>query len=378
MKDSWVIGILSAILVFFMVLMLWPHMEVTLNGRNDFAPFYSGAKLLESGNLYDREALMEQERRLIGSFSDEHGYIRLPFHAAFLWPLTLLPYMTAYAIWEAALILSWIGFVVLWRPPGGSMNVLLASMSFPVFAAIANGQDTVFLLLILAVTMILYRGDRKFWAGALYSLCAIKFHLFLLTPLLILGRREWRFARGFLSGGTVLAAISFAVAGWSWPLELIESAINPEFSPRTAQMANLHGVMMNLPGGWVLEVFIAIAIAVAVWIVCRRMSFEYALAATLIGGFVLSIHSYVQDLAVTLPAVMILTSVSARKGLRTAAFLLAVPPLHLLVFLGYPATAGIVALLLIVIAWMLREALQADVAQPADPLAVPDTSGSKT
>ena len=106
MKDSWVIGILSAILVFFMVLMLWPHMEVTLNGRNDFAPFYSGAKLLEGGNLYDREALMEQERRLIGSFSDEHGYIRLPFHAAFLWPLTLLPYMTAYAIWEAALILS--------------------------------------------------------------------------------------------------------------------------------------------------------------------------------------------------------------------------------------------------------------------------------
>ena len=74
-----------------------------------------------------------------------------------MWPLTLLPYMAAYWIWEAALIFCWISFVVLWRPPGGSMNVLLASMSFPVFAGIAMGQDTVVLLAILAVMMILYQ-----------------------------------------------------------------------------------------------------------------------------------------------------------------------------------------------------------------------------
>ena len=212
----------------------------------------------------------------------------------------------------------------------------------------------------------------------MYSLCAIKFHLFLLTPLLILGRREWRFACGFLSSGAVLAAISFAVAGWRWPLEFLESAINPEFSPEAVQTANLHGVMMNLPGRWVLEILVGLAIAVAVWIVCRRMSFEYGLAATLIGGFVLSIHSYLPDLAVTLPAVLILTTVSARKDLRTAAFILAVPPVHLLFVAGYPSTAGIVALLLVVIGLMLREALQADTAQEGAPLAVPDPSVSKT
>ena len=59
MKDSWTIGILSAMNVFLMVLLLSAGMELILNGRNDFTPFYGGAKLLETGNLYDREALME-------------------------------------------------------------------------------------------------------------------------------------------------------------------------------------------------------------------------------------------------------------------------------------------------------------------------------
>lgn len=377
MKDSWIIGILSAIVIAFMVMMLLSHMELTLNGRNDFAPFYGGAQLLESGQLYNHEALMERERHLIGVFSDQHGYIRLPFHAAFVWPLTLLPYMTAYCIWEAALILSWIAFIFLWRPPGGSMNLLLASMSFPVFAAIANGQDTVFLLLILAVMMMLYRGDRKFLAGMVYSLCAIKFHLFLLTPLLIFGKREWLFARGFLSGGAVLAAISFAVAGWHWPIEFLESAVNPEFSPKTLDMINLHGVMLNLPGGWALEIVIGLAITAAVWVICRRMSFEYALAATLIGGYVLSIHSYLPDLAITLPAVLIVISVSTAKSLRTLTFLLAVPPLHLLFFAGYPASAGVVAVLLAVIGLMLREALQTDAVKADVAGAVLDASRSQ-
>ena len=360
MKDSWIIGILSAIIVAFMVMMLWSHMELTLNGRNDFAAFYGGAKLLESGQLYDREALMEQEQNVLGMISDQHGYVRLPFYAAFTWPLTLLPYMTAYCIWEAALILSWIAFVFLWKPPGGSMNLLLASMSFPAFAGIANGQDVLFLLVVLAVMMILYRDDRKFWAGAAYSLCAIKLHLFFLTPLLIFGRREWSFARGFLSGGGVLAAISFAVAGSRWPIDFVESAVNPEFSPKTLGMTNLHGVMMNLPGGWALEIVVALAIAAAVWIICRRKSFEYGLAATLIGGYVLSIHSYLPDLAITLPAVLILITLSKRKSVRTVAFILAMPPLHMLFFLGYPASAGVITLFLTLISLMLREALQAD------------------
>ncbi len=129
---------------------------------------------------------------------------------------------------------------------------------------------------------------------------------------------------------------------------------------KTLGMTNLHGVMMNLPGGWALEIVVALAIAAAVWIICRRKSFEYGLAATLIGGYVLSIHSYLPDLAITLPAVLILITLSKRKSVRTVAFILAMPPLHMLFFLGYPASAGVITLFLTLISLMLREALQAD------------------
>jgi len=290
-KDSWIIGILSVVFLIFMLMMFVSHLEPTLKGHNDFAAFYSGAKLLDTGNLYDGEALLRQEELAISTSSDQHGYIRLPFHAAFIWPLSRLPYMAAYTVWEISLVLSTLAFVTFWRPPGGGMNVLLVSMSFPIFAGIANGQDTLFLLLFLTGVVMQYRRGRKFLAGAIFSLCTIKFHLFLLTPLLIAARGEWRFARGFLTGGGILAVVSFAAAGWSWPLELFTSALNPQFSPSTLKMANLHGVMSNIPAGGALGVAIAIAVAVAVWVICRRSSFEYGLAAVLIGGFTLSIHA---------------------------------------------------------------------------------------
>ena len=376
MKDSWIIGILSAIMLAFMAMMFGPHMELTLNGRTDFAAFYAGAALLESGKLYDRDALREQEELALGMFADNHGYIRLPFHAAFVWPLSRLPYLTAYAIWEVMLILSTIAFVVFWRPPGGSMNVLLVSMSFPVAAGIANGQDTPFLLLLLTGMVVQYRRGRTFWAGVFLSLCAIKFHLFLLTPLFIVARREWRLAQGFLVGGAALAAISFGVAGWSWPAEFLESALNPQFSPDTFRMANLHGVMTNVPASGPLEVVIAIAIAVVAWIVCRRTSFEYGLAAMLIGGFLLSIHAYLPDLVITLPAVLILIARSQSKALKTVAFTLALPPLHLLFFAGSPYTAVILVVSLTVLALMTHEALRAPA--QADSLAsAPATADSQ-
>lgn len=375
MKDSWIIGILSVINLIFMLMMFAAHLEPKLKGHNDFAAFYSGAKLLDTGNLYDSIALRTQEELAIGISSGQHGYIRFPFHAAFVWPLSRLPYMTAYTIWEMSLILSTIAFVILWRPPGGGMNVLLVSMSFPVLAGIANGQDTLFLLLFLTGVVIQHRRGSKFLAGAILSLCAIKFHLFLLVPLLIAARREWCFARGFLAGGGVLAIVSFAAAGWNWPLELVTSALNPQFSPRTLEMANLHGVMANVPAGGALEVAIGIAVAIAVWVICRRAGFEYGLAAVLIGGFTLSVHAYLPDLVVTLPAVLILIARSQSKAVKVVAFTLALPPIHLLFFVGFPLTITVLAVSLTAIALMTREVLRGPI--EADSIvAVPATADS--
>ena len=166
------------------------------------------------------------------------------------------------------------------------------------------------------------------------------------------------FRSGFLTGGGILAVVSFAAAGWSWPLELFTSALNPQFSPSTLKMANLYGVMSNIPAGGALEVAIAIAVAVAVWVICRRSSFEYGLAAILIGGFTLSVHAYLPDLVVTLPAVLILITRSQSKAVKTVVFALALPPIHLSFFTGFPITTAVLAVLLTTIALMTREVLR--------------------
>ena len=348
MKDSWIIAIVTVIVLFFMVVLFSPYQERTLSGANDFVVFYSGGRLLDGGDLYERHRLQEQATQAIGTFSSEHGYIRLPFHAALLWPLSRLPYLWAYAVWELAALAAFVAFILLWHPPGGQLNVLFAAMSVPAFTSIANGQDTTFLVLLIAGSVALYRRDRKGWAGAVCSLLAIKIHLFLPLPVWIVARREWRFAKGLLAGGGVLAAVSFLAAGWGWPLKFLASVLNPEFSPRTTEMANLHAVLTLLGGGFVWEAGIAVTIVAAVWIVSARMSFDYAFAIMLTSGFLLSIHAYLPDLLITLPAALALTTVSSRRLVKAMAFLLLAPPVHLMVMAGFP-TATVVALALLVL-----------------------------
>ena len=356
MKDSWTIAILTAVVLCFMVVLLSSYRELTFTGKNDFVAFYGGARLLDTGDLYDRERLKEEAIRAIGTYSHQHGYVRLPFHAAFVWPMSRLPYLSAYLIWEAAAVAAFAAFVIFWRPPGGQLNMLFAAMSVPAFTSIANGQDCTFLLLFILGTVFLYRRGERFRAGAVLSLCAIKFHLFLLLPVLILARREWRLAQGLMSGGAVLAMVSFAVAGWTWPMQFVESALNPAFSPKTDQMANLHGVMAQAPGGAVWESMIAATVIVAVWIVSRKMSFDYAFSVMLAGGFLCSIHAYLPDLVITLPAAMTLTAISNRRLVKAAAFLLLAPPMHLAVLAGFPASACVAAAMIVLTCAAAHEA----------------------
>ena len=347
MKDSRIIAIFTALVLCFMLALLWPCRELTLTGTNDFVALYSGARLLDTGELYDRERLKEEAIQTIGTYSPQHGYIRLPFHAVFVWPLSRLPYLWAYLIWQAAAVAALVVFVIFWRPPGRQLTMLFAGMSLPALTSIANGQDCTFLLAFIVGTVLLYRRGERFWAGAVLSLCAIKVHLFLLVPVLIAARREWRLAKGLMSGGAVLAMVSFAAAGWTWPMQFVESALNPAFSPKTDQMANLHGMMAQASGWVVWEGLIAATVIGAVWIVSRRMSFDYAFSVMLAGGFLVSMHAYLPDLVITLPAALALTAISNRRMVKAAAFLLLAPPVHLAVLMGFPASACVPAAMIV-------------------------------
>jgi len=354
LKDSVALGFLSLLGLAFLVAIILQQRDRAFRGVNDFIPFYSGAWLVTAGDLYDNDRLQEVSREKTGMWSHEHGYIRLPFHAAFLWPLTRLPYLGAYYVWQTLSLAAACGFVALWRPPGLSARLLFTTLSIPLLHAWLKGQDIPFVLLFLAVTLRLHQAGKPRLAGLVFSLCAVKFHLFLLTPVLLVGRRYWKFAAGFLGGGALLAAISFAVGGRSWPLEFLASASNPVFSPGLSAMPNLHGALSELPFNLPLEALLTMTVILAAWITARRASFEYAFACSLAGGLLLSHHSYLLDSAVLLPACLTVVASSQRRWLKGVAVFLLTPPAHFLIAIAYPYSAlmtGVIVVFVYGMAW---------------------------
>ncbi len=359
MKDSWILGFLSVLALLMMAAMVNQQWDRFSRGVNDFIPLYSGPYLL-GDNLYDNAALLEAEKAQTGMHSVEHGYIRLPFHAALVWPLSRLPYPTAYLIWQVASLLAVVGFILLWRRPNIPSTLLMTCISIPVLHIWLKGQDVTFLLLAIAAAHRLHLNGRRFTAGMVFSLCAAKFHLFLLTPILIVGRRDWDFGKGLLSGGAALAMVSFAVAGWRWPLQFVESALDPKFSPGLSAMPNLHGALSELPASAALELAASIAVAAAVWFTARRGSFSIALAASLVGGLLLSQHSYLLDTAVVLPAALTVMTLSSSKALKVVALLLLVPPTAFLIGVAYPYSAIITGVMFLWLIGIATEAVSAE------------------
>lgn len=371
-KDWHVFALLAALGLCAMALVAHGQGQRFTDGRNDFTPLYSGAYALEQGKLYDQSTLLTIEDERAGFHSDEHGYIRLPFHAAFMWPLSRLPYPVAYTVFQILSLLAVAGFVALWRPPPFWEVAVWTCMSFAILHVVLKGQDVNFLLLAIALTAVLHRKGRVFAAGLVFSLCAAKFHLFLLTPTLIFARRDWSFLRGFLSGGAALTLLSFAVAGPTWPLEFLEEALNPKFSPGEPNMPNLHGAVALLPGAIVWETLGAMVAAVAVWFAARRTDFQFGLSASLIGGLLLSRHSYLLDCAILLPACLTVLAVSRFRLSKIIAAVLLMPPGAMAIGMGSPYSAIAVAAALLLLVGMAMEARTAFEPQPdAEPTEPP-------
>ena len=243
--------------------------------------------MVGEGTLYDSLALQSAERLLTGGYSPEHGYVPLPFHAALLWPLSRLEYPTAQTAWHLIRIAALVGFVVLWPVPGSDLRLLWTCLCLPLATTFINGQDTSLLLLAIAAAVRLNAAGKSRTAGLVFSLCAIKFHLFFLLPIWIVARREGRFAQGLAAGGALLLLLSFAAAGTSWPLEWFRVATASDFSPGLGRMPNVHGVALSMGLGVGVEIVAGIGAAAATWLAAHRGDFYLSLSCCLASGLLL-------------------------------------------------------------------------------------------
>ena len=319
-------------------------------GQNDFRQFYVGGKLAVSGNLYNFDRVLEVQRRALGESNERMLPGRLPFYYAALAPLSRLPYKVALLIWDVCTVLATVLFIGL--SPKGSRALLAVACcwSLPLVFSTAIGQDVGFVLLILALTLRTLESQRRLLAGLVLSLCLIKFHLFLLLPLLFLGKREWRLATGFSIGAAALLLISF-VAGWDWPRAYI--ALNLHAIGDDSQlMPTVHGLVAHLPALNVVESVLSVAVIGLVWRVVRRADFEVALAAVLLGGLLLTRHAYMQDCGMLVGSLVTLFKRPGNAVVHYSSLVLLLPIPYVLFFVqGGAPTAALFLLLLAAMAW---------------------------
>jgi len=355
MKDSWVLAGLSVLAVSFLVWLAWLHRQRVFTGTNDFIAFYAGGRLAGTADLYDRDRVRQVQLERVGVTGEAWRFIRLPYYAALFWPLAQLPYRPAYLVWQLLSLGAAVGFVWQYRVAPRGVTTLMTCLSLPLAASFLNGQDLAWLLLWIALAAHWRGQDRPFLAGAVLALCAAKYHLFLLLPLLVIARREWRLGAGLAGGAAAIVAASFAAGGIDWPLKYYEVLTDPQIHPGAAVMPNLHGAFSFAPSLAPLESAATALVAGAVWLVARWGSFEYGLAAVLAGGLLAGYHAYLPDCALLLPALLIVLTRSRWHWLRMVAMALLAPAVYFLVLLQTPWAVVVPGLVTVVVAAMAAE-----------------------
>jgi hypothetical protein len=288
-------------------------------GTNDFLLFYTQARMVGTGQMYDIEAgYREQERtvglHLTGAYHDAIISYRMPWQALLMAPLGRLPYPQAYWIWIALHLVCFAAFVCIWLAPRDC--VLWGATFFPLAASIIVGQDALLLALCLAGVLRLAERRQDLTAGFLLALCTAKPHLFLLVPLALAAHRRWRIVLGAVLGSLVLSILGMAAAGPEWPRRwlTILTTVGEQSGPDVATRPSVFQFGMN-EATVGIAVALAVAFGVLVW---RSRELEAGVAIAVIGSILIAPHTHIYDLPLLLVALPALPLPGHAHWLRIA------------------------------------------------------------
>lgn len=319
--------------------------------RHDFLNLYTGAALARDGNFADLHLPAEQldrERNYVPDLPELVPFVRPSFYAFLLAPLALLPFTTAFWAWlglQAGILAS----VCFWmqRQWGGDA-LILASMFLPTALGIAHGQDCALMLGIVTGAYILARRDRNFWAGAVLGLGLIKFHLFLLWPVVLILNRQWQLMAGAALSVTAELAISWILGGTTGfrnYFELLRMKDLSRLNPSPELMINVHSLPLHigLSGTWGLSVLAALVMLVLILatLACRRAPLWRWMAVAAVGSLLIAPHVYGYDAALLLlPLMTAIYSPDSPGHVRFAAIVLLTPLPFMTAVWGSPWSAA--------------------------------------
>ena len=329
---------------------------------NDFLNLYAGASLARDGifaTMHVPQVQLQREQEYAPQLKELIPFVRPPFYALFLAPLAWLPFGPAFWAWlgmqTAVLAGTWVWAFRRW----GSDALIFGSMYLPTALGIAHGQDCVLILLIVIGAYALADREQHFLSGVILGAGLIKFHLFLLWPVMLLIQRRWKMLAGACAAVTAELLISLLLAGpggMARYVALLRMSGLRYLSPSPDLMIDVRGLALNLGIDSLLTTGLLIAAAVILTATaCWGAPLWRAVAAASAGSLLVVPHVYGYDAGLLLAGLWLAMFESGARGPRVTATILLTPVPMLLSLAGSPwAAATPLALLafLATLAWM--------------------------
>ena len=135
-----------------------------MRAENDFIHWYVGGTLFGTSDLHIEKANQDLQLKFMGAVLDHSYFIRPTFYGLLLKPLTWMPYLTSYVVFQIFSVGCLLFFLKTYARQWPDISVF-AIMSVPIISNLVNGQDVTLLLAFCTASLMLARKGATFLPG---------------------------------------------------------------------------------------------------------------------------------------------------------------------------------------------------------------------
>ena len=354
---KWSPGVVALLGGIAFLLMVAPA-TLAYSRTHDFLNFYAGGLLARTdpAHLFDPGVQSKLQFQLAPAIPIFTPFCRPAVWALGYLPLSYLSLDNAFAVWIALdLVVTLLLYAWLARRFGPDVLVYCAFF-LPLLYGIIHGQDTVFVAALTVLAYLAAERGRKTLCGVLLAMLLIKFHLFLLIPVMLLYRREWRMLAGYAPAAFIQIAVSVAIASPRSYIDLLMNRDLEALHPSPHMMVNLNAICANfgIQSPVVLAVLTS-AVLAALFLIPRNAPLDRWLWATVAAGLLITPHTFEYDVAFLIfPIMKTVMDPALARPLRWIAATAAIPIPYFMTLLPKPYSAApalLIGLLFLSFAW---------------------------
>ena len=284
----------------------WRTNLITIDGVHDFTGFLVGSRLLGTPYLYDVPANLAVQKALTGHTAPGVIFVRLPYWAFVIRPFTWLDYRFALLIWKLLMVGALVAFSFCFPSVPRKYIALTLCWSLPLANALSISNDSPLILQLIALSLLAWRKGQHMLAGLALGLCLTKFHFLVFLPFLLLQRKYWRVLAGFSIPATLALVINFLVQP-DWIVLFWRCLHLPQENMNAVpdHMPNFYSVFFGTGHPKYGVILGVLFVTIALWPICRRLSFELVMPLCIVGGVLAAPHTNNFDSLLTIPAFLL-------------------------------------------------------------------------